>query len=97
MIDGIYIQPLQILRFGISIRKRLEVNDELMRVETFSNVRDAFFDLLPDGIGLDRRWRAEGVVVTVGATADGDRSVAVGTGESAVDDHFVNALAELLL
>ena len=97
MIDRIRVQLAQVFGIGVGIREGLKVDDEFVRIETFTDVFDAFADLIADRIGLDRRGRPERVVVAVGAAADGDRAVAIRTGEARIDDDFVNAFAEFFL
>src|ERR1044071_872699 len=97
MTDGVVVQLPKILRLGIRVRERLKVDDELVGIESLPDVVDAFAHLMADGSGFDGRRRTKRVVVAVGAAADGNRSVAIGTRESRVHDHFVDALAKLLL
>ena len=97
MIDRIRIELTQIFGLGVGVRKRLKVDDEFVRVETFADVFDAFADLIADRIGFDRGGRPKRIVVAIGAAADGDRAIAIRTGESRIDDDFIDAFAEFFL
>ena len=97
MVDRVHIKLPQVPGIGVRIREGLEIDDELVRLETFPNVLNSVADLIADGICLDcGRWTKR-VVVAVGAAADSYFSVAVGTGEAGIDDDFVDALTELFL
>ena len=97
MIDRVGIELPQVLGLGVGVRERLEVDDELVRVEAFSDVGDAVANLVANRICLDCGRRPERAVVAVGASAGCDGSVAVGAGEARIDDDFVNAFAESFL
>src|SRR5438477_97433 len=49
MIDGVQVKLPQVLGIGVRIRERLEINDELVRFETFPNVLNSVADLVADG------------------------------------------------
>src|SRR5690242_6892730 len=49
MIDRVGIEPAKIIAVGVGVRERLKIDDELVRVESFPDVFDAFTDLIPDG------------------------------------------------
>src|SRR5262245_46210329 len=97
MVDRFGVELPEVFGFRVSIRERLEIDDEFVRIESLSDVWDAFTDLVTDRVRLDRRGRTEGVVVAVGASAHCNGSVAVRACESRVDDDLVDALTELFL
>src|SRR5205085_6409750 len=97
MIDRVRIELTQVFGFSVRVRERLKVDDELVSVESFSNVIDTFAHLVSNRIGFYGRRRPERVVVAIGASADGNGAVAIGTGESRIDDDFINSLAEFFL
>ena len=97
MIDGFRVKLPQVLGFGVCIRERLKIDDELMRIETFPDIFDAFADLIANGICLDRRGWPERIVVAVSAAADRHCAVAIRASESPINDDLVNAFAEFFL
>src|SRR5438105_2482732 len=94
MVDRIRIEFAQVFCFGVSIRKGLKVDDELVGIESLANVFDTFADLIADRISLYSRRRPERVVVAVRAAADGNRSVSIRAGESRVDNDLIYSFAE---
>ena len=97
MIDRVGVELPQVFGFRVSVRERLEVDDELIRVEAFSDVGDAVADLIANRIGLDCGRRPKRAVVAVSASAGCDGSIAVRAGEARIDDDFVDAFAESFL
>src|SRR5262245_35499031 len=96
MIDRIRVEFAKVLRVGVGIRKRLEINDEPVCLKTFPNVLDSIANLVADRIGLDCGGRTKRVVVAVGATSDGYFSVAIWAGEAGIDNDLVDPLTKFL-
>ena len=97
MIDRVLVKLAQVFCIRIGIRERLEVDDELMRIESLSNVFDAFADLIANRICFDRGRRTERIVIAVSAASDGNRAVSIRTRETGVDDNLVDSLSEFFL
>src|SRR5262245_43352549 len=97
MVDCFRVKFTKMARRRIRIRERLKVDDELVGVESLPDVLDAFPNLITNRIGLDCRWRTEGVVVAICAASDCNRPVSIGAGESRVHNDFVDALTKLFL
>ena len=97
MVNGIDVKLPEIFRLGVGVREWLKVDDELVGIESFSDVLDAFANLIADGGSLNRGWRTKRVVIAIGATADRNRAIAIRAREPRVHNHFVNALAEFFL
>src|SRR5207245_4790933 len=97
VIDCVPIKPAQIFCFRVGVGEGLKIDDELVRIESLSDVFDAFADLIANRICFDRGWRPERVVVAVRAAADRQRAVSIRTGESGVHDDLIDSLAELFL
>src|SRR5215470_16496684 len=59
MIDRFGVELPEAPRFRVSIRERLKIDDEFVRIESLSDVCDAFTDLVADRVRLDRRGRSK--------------------------------------
>ena len=94
MIQGAFVEWNQGFERGIRVRERLKIDNKLLRPVPAFQICDACADLLGYWLQPVDRLGPKGIVVTVSATADGDRAVAVRTGESRVDDHLVNPAAK---
>src|SRR2546427_9088441 len=97
VIDCVPIEPAQIFRFRVSIGEGLKIDDELVGMESLSNVFDALPNLIANRICFDRGRRPERVVVAVSAAADRYSAVSIRTREPGVDDDLINSLAEFFL
>jgi hypothetical protein len=53
------VEPAKIIGFGIGVAERLEVDDELIGVESLSDIVDALANLILDRIRFDGRGRTK--------------------------------------
>src|SRR4029453_1052406 len=97
MIQRRLIHWHQSLERSVGIGEGLEVDHEFPGPVAAPQVVDAILYLFADRLQPADRFGAEGVIVTVSATSHRHGPVSVGTGEPAINNHFVNPAAELFL
>src|SRR5436309_12767087 len=94
MLQCAFIERDELFEGGVRVCKRLEVDDEFPGSVTTPQIGYAALDLLSHGFEPADSLRPEAVVVTIGASPDGYRPVAVRTGKSCIDDDFVDPAPE---
>src|SRR5262245_43027217 len=94
MIERLGVESAQVFRGSVCVRERLKIDDELTGMKPLADVLDSLQDLGTNRIGLDRRRRAERVVVAVRTPTHGDRAVAIRTGKPRINDDLIDALAK---
>src|SRR5688572_24669111 len=97
VVDGLGVKTPEVFGFGIGVREWLEVDDELVSVETFPDIGNTVADLVAYRIRLDGGWRSKRTVVAIGTSAGCYRSIAVGAGKPGIDDDLINALSKPFL
>jgi len=97
VINGFAVKALQIFRLSVGVGKRLEVDDEFVRMEAFPDICNAIANLLANRISFYCGRRAEGAVVAVGTSTGRHSSVPIRAGEAGIDNDFVNTLSKSVL
>ena len=101
--DGIYglkslsINLFQLLQWLVSIRKRLEISQILIRPTITLLVKfNAFLNLLLDGLFLPTIRRIESLVATKRAPSRTDFPIPIRAAEARIDADFLHTPTELL-
>lgn len=84
------------MRRSISIGIRLKVDNKLVSLIALTGTLNTLYHLLTNRGIVTRYRRGKRIDITISTAAVAFRAVAIGTSETAIDNHFEHALAFIL-